>query len=41
MGRTIVKTDVEACGCFVQVITDTWMGQPITYENPVICKEHW
>lgn len=41
MPRTIVDTQVEECGCKVQVIHDTWMGEPITYENPVICSEHW
>lgn len=39
--RTIELVETEPCGCFVQRITDTWMGETIVYDNPVICPEHW
>jgi hypothetical protein len=39
--RIIEKIDIEPCGCYVQRITDTWMGETIVYDNPVICSEHW
>lgn len=39
--RKIEKIDIEACGCYTQQITDTWMGETITYDNPVICSTHW
>ena len=39
--RKIEKIDIEDCGCYVQRITETWMGEPITYDNVVVCSEHW
>ena len=39
--RQIEKIDVEDCGCYTQLIHDTWMGEEIVYENVVICSEHW
>lgn len=41
MPRSIEKIDVDPCGCYTQRVTDTWMGEPIVYDNPVICSEHW
>jgi hypothetical protein len=39
--RKIVKVDIEPCGCYVQRITEDWMGDIITYDNPVICSDCW
>ncbi len=39
--RITEKIAIEDCGCYVQRITDTWMGETVTYEQPVICPEHW
>lgn len=39
--RKIEKVNTEPCGCYVQRITDTWMGKTIVYDNPVICSKHW
>ena len=36
MSRKIERTQEEECGCYVQLITDTWMGEEIIYENLVI-----
>lgn len=41
MSRKIERTQEEECGCYVQLITETWMGEEIVWENPVICSEHW
>lgn len=41
MPRTIENIEIEECGCYVQRITDTWMGEVIVYDNPVICSDHW
>jgi hypothetical protein len=41
MTRIIERTQEEECGCYVQLVHDTWMGEEIVWENPVICSEHW
>ena len=38
--RTIEYLDQEECGCFIQRIHDTWMGEEVEYDNVVLCPDH-
>lgn len=39
--RTKVIIESEPCGCHINRITDTWMGEEIEYDEVVTCSEHW
>ena len=38
--RKVEKTQVESCGCYVQVVTEDWMGETVVSETVILCLEH-
>ena len=38
--RKVEKTQVESCGCYVQVVTEDWMGETVVSETVILCLKH-